>query len=490
MGTIKLTSYGSSLREPVKIDGFVLTSVYYQADDIYLLDVISDLTYSDLYFEETDCQGNVYSDGSGRVRVKDDSESEYVAYSMLFYTNHEGAKKIVAVLTSDQHDYVISKNSDAINKFINLDLSVFQHGVSFSSYVSGSRIATQNSDGLLHIDDPNTSIDDGYSIYTKSQVDALIADLRRQISGTVISVVAVGIPVYPNDVVPFRQLDNDINQLSIMHVHEDLGFPSVSPLITSNFVLVDSFLEEHNPLLSSNYLYNDILELDVPLYVNNVDGAEFDGTLYDYGHSFSSDVKTVYVEPAGCRLFYSLDGSDNKELYYMYDEILDVPQYWCDTDSVYKTQSDIESSGYIMQVFDHYLVSYTSARVQFIRSIMDIYSINLTEAADIVDNLPVVISKAPDKSIEKTIKMIEDAGGFIVPKEVTFPEEIKPILAGYDTSSITKLQFVSSVRTIYGISVKDATSLVDSIPFEIVATDSASSEELVDLLTDAGAIII
>ena len=144
MGTIKLTSYGSSLREPVKIDGFVLTSVYYQADDIYLLDVISDLTYSDLYFEETNCQGNVYPDGSGRVRVKDDSESEYVAYSMLFYTNYEGARKIVAALTSDQHDYVISKNSGAINKFINLDLSVFQHGVSFSSYVSGSRIATQS----------------------------------------------------------------------------------------------------------------------------------------------------------------------------------------------------------------------------------------------------------------------------------------------------------------------------------------------------------
>ena len=50
MGTIKLTSYGSSLREPVKIDGFVLTSVYYSVDEIYLLDVISDLTYSDLYF--------------------------------------------------------------------------------------------------------------------------------------------------------------------------------------------------------------------------------------------------------------------------------------------------------------------------------------------------------------------------------------------------------------------------------------------------------
>ena len=101
----------------------------------------------------------------------------------------------------------------------------------------------------------------------------------RQISGTVISVVAVGIPVYPNDVVPFRQLDNDINQLSIMHTHEDLGFPQVSPLITSNFVLVDSFLEEHNPLLSSNYLYKDILELDVPLYVNNVDGTEFDAVV-------------------------------------------------------------------------------------------------------------------------------------------------------------------------------------------------------------------
>lgn len=489
MGTIKLTSYGSSLREPVKIDGFVLTSVYYNADEIYLLDVISDLTYSDLYFDETNCQGNVYPDGGGRVRVKDDSDSEYVAYSMLFYTNYEGEKKIVAVLTSDQNDYVISKNSDAINKFINLDLSVFQYGVSFSSYVSGSRIATQNSDGLLHIDDPNTSIDDDYSIYTKSQVDALIADIKRQISGTVISVVAVGIPMYPNDVIPFSQLDNDINQLSVMHIHEDLGFPSVSPLITSNFVLVDSFLEEHNPLLSDNCLYNDVLELDVPLYVNNVDGAEFEGTLYDYGHSFSSDVKTVYIEPAGCRLFYSSDGGDNKELYYMYDEILDVPQYWCDTDSVYKTQSEVESDGYIMQVFDHYLVSYTSGRVQFTRSIMDIYSINSTEAADIVDNLPVVISKAPDKSIEKTIKMIEDAGGFIVSKEVTFPEEIKPILAGYD-SSVSKLQFTSSVRDIYGISVRDAVSLVDSIPFEIVATDSASSEELVSLLTDAGAIII
>jgi ribosomal protein L7/L12 len=490
MGTIKLTSYGSSLRKPVNINGFVLTSVYYQAEDIYLLDVISDLTYSDLYFEETDCQGNVYQDGSGRVRVKDDSESEYVAYSMLFYTNHEGTKKIVAVLTSDQHDYVISKKSDAINKFINLDLSVFQYGVSFSSYISGSRIATQNSDGLLHIDDPNTSIDDNYSIYTKSQVDALIADLKRQISGTVISVVAVGIPIYPNDVVPFRQLDNDINQLSIMHVHDDLGFPHVSSLITSNFVLVDSFLEKDNPLLSNNYLYTDVLQLDIALYVNNVDGAEFDGTLYDYGHSFSSDIKTVYIDPVGCRLFYSLDGGDNKELYYMYDEILDVPQYWCDTDSVYKTQSEVESNGYIMQVFDHYLVSYTSGRIQFIRSIMDIYSIKLTEAAGIVDNLPVVISKAPDKSIEKTIKMIEDASGFIVSKEVTFPEEIKPILAGYDTSSITKLQFVSAVRNIYGISVNDAASLVDSIPFEIVATNSTSSEELVDLLTDAGAIII
>lgn len=206
MGTIKLTSYGSSLRGSVKIDGFVLTSVYYNADEIYLLDVISDLTYSDLYFDETNCQGNVYPDGGGRVRVKDDSDSEYVAYSMLFYTNYESEKKIVAVLTSDQNDYVISKNSDAINKFINLDLSVFQYGVSFSSYVSGSRIATQNSDGLLHIDDPNTSIDDSYSVYSKSQVDGLVSNFVES------SDIPTNVSAFQNDAGYISQIKTINNQ--------------------------------------------------------------------------------------------------------------------------------------------------------------------------------------------------------------------------------------------------------------------------------------
>lgn len=206
MGTIKLTSYGSSLREPVNINGFVLTSVYYSADEIYLLDVISDLTYSDIYFEETDCQGNVYPDGGGRARVKDDSDSEYTAYSMLFYTNYEGEKKIVAVLTSDQNDYVISKNSDAINKFINLDLSAFQYGVSFSSYVSGSRIATQNSDGLLHINDPNTSIDDSYSVYSKSQVDGLVSNFVES------SDIPTNVSAFQNDAGYISQIKTINNQ--------------------------------------------------------------------------------------------------------------------------------------------------------------------------------------------------------------------------------------------------------------------------------------
>lgn len=239
MGTIKLTSYGSSLREPVKINGFVLSSVYYQADDIYLLDVISDLTSSDLCFEETSCQGNVYSNGSGRVRVKDISESEYIAYSILFYTNYEGTKKIVAVLTSDKHDYIISKNSDTINKFINLDLSVFQYGVSFSSYVSGSRIATQNSDGILHIDDPNTSIDDSYAVYTKSQVDTLLptklSDLENDV-GFISDSTGTGVYVTTDT----DQLVEGSKTFYSLFIDTDGSFRILYPDDTNSFIMCTS----------------------------------------------------------------------------------------------------------------------------------------------------------------------------------------------------------------------------------------------------------
>lgn len=55
--------------------------------------------------------------------------------------------------------------------FLSFDFSVFTNGFQFALVQAGFSPASQNVDGLVHIEDPNVEFDDSYSVYSKVQID-------------------------------------------------------------------------------------------------------------------------------------------------------------------------------------------------------------------------------------------------------------------------------------------------------------------------------
>lgn len=166
MISLTLTSYGSTLSGLVNIDGFVLSS---KLTSVY--ENISSL--SDNYLDCDSC-GNIYNN-SFRLVVDDTSSNSYTAYSIVLYTIVSSVKKAVAYYSSDQ-PIVIKESSDHIHKFIQF----FNIGGSITSILlqsisSSSRSSDNNTDGMVHIEDESTSLDDNYSVYSKSQVDSLLS---------------------------------------------------------------------------------------------------------------------------------------------------------------------------------------------------------------------------------------------------------------------------------------------------------------------------
>lgn len=163
MYNIVLTNYGNTqISNKVILDGVILLSDY--------ISNISTVTSVTGYSVKLDipARGNV-KDKIGNILIRDDSTNTYAAKTILFYKNVNSEKKIIAGFS--QNSAIINKLNKAINLFLSFDFSVFTNGFQFALVQAGFSQASQNVDGLVHIEDPNIDFDDSYSVYSKVQID-------------------------------------------------------------------------------------------------------------------------------------------------------------------------------------------------------------------------------------------------------------------------------------------------------------------------------
>lgn len=163
MYNIVLTNYGNTqISNKVILDGVILLSDY--------ISNISTVTSVTGYSVKLDipARGNV-KDKIGNILIRDDSTNTYTAKTILFYRNVNSEKKIIAGFS--QNSAIINKLNKAINLFLSFDFSVFTNGFQFALVQAGFSQASQNVDGLVHIEDPNIDFDDSYSVYSKVQID-------------------------------------------------------------------------------------------------------------------------------------------------------------------------------------------------------------------------------------------------------------------------------------------------------------------------------
>lgn len=163
MYNIVLTNYGNTqISNKVILDGVILSSDY--------ISNISTVTSVTGYSVKLDipARGNV-KDKIGNILIRDDSTNAYTAKTILFYKNVNSEKKIIAGFS--QNSAIINKLNKTINLFLSFDFSVFTNGFQFALVQAGFSQASQNVDGLVHIEDPNIDFDDSYSVYSKVQID-------------------------------------------------------------------------------------------------------------------------------------------------------------------------------------------------------------------------------------------------------------------------------------------------------------------------------
>ena len=164
-----LTTYGQSISSnKVKIDGFVLMQTISESS----VENISSLTTC---FEEEMASGNVYEENAGRVKIYDSSSNTYAVKSIVFYTNASGTKKAVAFYSSESA--FITKTSSILSLFFDVAFSGFTNGFYFATVCASARTSGNNIDGQIHIEDTSTTLDDGYSVYSKTQVDSLFSGI-------------------------------------------------------------------------------------------------------------------------------------------------------------------------------------------------------------------------------------------------------------------------------------------------------------------------
>lgn len=162
----ELTTYGQSVASSqVTIDGIILISEY--VNNIDRVDI------SQAVLDIEAC-GSI-NNNSGSVRVTDTSSNVYAIRTILFYTLSGSAKKVVAGYS--QEESFVLKTAGVLNVLLPFDFSVFTNGFLFATIQSGYSNAAHNTDGVLHIENPDTSADDNYSVYSKTQVDDLISDV-------------------------------------------------------------------------------------------------------------------------------------------------------------------------------------------------------------------------------------------------------------------------------------------------------------------------
>ena len=265
MYNIVLTNYGNTqISNKVILDGVILLSDY--------ISNISTVTSVTGYSVKLDIQarGNV-KDKIGNILIRDDSTNTYTAKTLLFYKNVNSEKKIIAGFS--QNSAIINKLNKAINLFLSFDFSVFTNGFQFALVQAGFSQASQNVDGLVHIEDPNIEFDDSYSVYSKVQIDNKLSSYAQ----------TSDIPTKTS------QLDNDSN---FINQHQSIKTINSQSLVgTGNITISQGEYNKINTISvnSTNQIpdSNKNVNITVPTKVSQLDN--------DLGFITSGVVPTNYV---------------------------------------------------------------------------------------------------------------------------------------------------------------------------------------------------
>lgn len=265
MYNIVLTNYGNTqISNKVILDGVILLSDY--------ISNISTVTSVTGYSVKLDipARGNV-KDKIGNILIRDDSTNTYAAKTILFYKNVNSEKKIIAGFS--QNSAIINKLNKAINLFLSFDFSVFTNGFQFALVQAGFSQASQNVDGLVHIEDPNIDFDDSYSVYSKVQIDNKLSSYAQ----------TSDIPTKTS------QLDNDSN---FINQHQSIKTINNQSLVgTGNITISQGEYNKINTISvnSTNQIpdSNKNVNITVPTKVSQLDN--------DLGFITSGVVPTNYV---------------------------------------------------------------------------------------------------------------------------------------------------------------------------------------------------
>ena len=265
MYNIVLTNYGNTqISNKVILDGVILLSDY--------ISNISTVTSVTGYSVKLDipARGNV-KDKIGNILIRDDSTNTYTAKTILFYKNVNSEKKIIAGFS--QNSAIINKLNKAINLFLSFDFSVFTNGFQFALVQAGFSQASQNVDGLVHIEDPNVEFDDSYSVYSKVQIDNKLSSYAQ----------TSDIPT------KVSQLDNDSN---FINQHQSIKTINSQSLVgTGNIAISQGEYNKINTISvnSTNQIpdSNKNVNITVPTKVSQLDN--------DLGFITSGVVPTNYV---------------------------------------------------------------------------------------------------------------------------------------------------------------------------------------------------
>ena len=265
MYNIVLTNYGNTqISNKVILDGVILLSDY--------ISNISTVTSVTGYSVKLDipARGNV-KDKIGNILIRDDSTNTYTAKTILFYKNVNSEKKIIAGFS--QNSAIINKLNKAINLFLSFDFSVFTNGFQFALVQAGFSQASQNVDGLVHIEDPNIEFDDSYSVYSKVQIDNKLSSYAQ----------TSDIPTKTS------QLDNDSN---FINQHQSIKTINSQSLVgTGNITISQGEYNKINTISVNNTNQipdsNKNVNITVPTKVSQLDN--------DLGFITSGVVPTNYV---------------------------------------------------------------------------------------------------------------------------------------------------------------------------------------------------
>ena len=173
MFQVLLTPYGQTVvSDLICIDQIILLS-----QQVDVTEISSSYAAGDSYVVyDKGAKGNLKGT-VGNVFIEDLTSEAYNVKTILFCKVSDSTS--IPVCGYSQSTDIISKTSSPISLSIPFDFSNLTNGFTFASIQAGYATASSNSDGLLHLENPNISSDDSYSVYSKQQVDSLIPTVNN-----------------------------------------------------------------------------------------------------------------------------------------------------------------------------------------------------------------------------------------------------------------------------------------------------------------------